>query len=240
MKKYYLLLALFLFSTFINGQLVGPKINSLEKEFDFGNIVEGAIVSHDFVIVNNGDAELYLTKVNSTCGCTVAKPNKEKLKPGESTKLKVTFNAESRSGKQKKYINVYNNDPQNTHYRLAIYANVVEKGELTNKKAENPKISLDYNQKNFGVVKEGTVLTWELGFKNVGNAPLEINDVQKSCGCTATMLSKDNLKPGEKGSVKVELDTKGMKGQKSRTIAITSNDPYNPRMVVTLFVDVKK
>jgi hypothetical protein len=98
---------LFLFIVSItNAQFIGPKITSLEKEFDFGQIVEGSIVVHDFVITNDGDEELYLIKVSSTCGCTVAKPEKEKLQPGETTKLKVTFNSKNKFGRQKKYINV--------------------------------------------------------------------------------------------------------------------------------------
>ena len=240
MKRAFIVIVLFLISTLINAQLIGPKIISLEKEYDFGKIEEGSIVSHDFVITNNGDSELYLIKIGSTCGCTVAKPEKEKLQPGETTKIKVTFNSEARSGRQKKYINIFNNDPQNTTYRISILANIVPKGELGNKDEKNPRIKVENNQHNFGIVKEGTVVTWDISFKNIGDTTLVISDVQKSCGCTATLLSKDNLKSGESGNIKVELDTRGMKGKKSRTIAITSNDPFNPRMIVTLFVDVIK
>ncbi len=239
MKNIYSLLLILLLSTFVNAQLLGPKIYSLEKEHDFGQIVEGSIVVHEFEVINNGDSELYLIKVSSTCGCTVAKPSKEKLQPGESAKIKVTFNSASRSGRQKKYINVFTNDKENTRYRLAIFANVVSKENMNKKPEDAPRISLDENQHNFGIVEEGTVLTFDLGIKSIGKEILIITDVQKSCGCTAVLLSKDKLEPGESGSIKIELDTKGMRGKKSRTIAITSNDPYNPRMVVTLFVEVK-
>ncbi len=238
MKKTYLVILVLLVATFVNAQLVGPKIYSLEKEHDFGQIVEGSIVVHEFEVVNKGDSELYLIKVNSSCGCTVAKPSKEKLQPGESAKIKVTFNSKSRSGRQKKYINVFTNDKENTRYRLAIFANVVSKENMNKNRDDVPKISIDENQHNFGTVEEGKVLTFNLGIKSVGKATLEITDVQKSCGCTAVLLSKDKLEPGESGNIKIELDTRGMRGHKTRTIAISSNDPYNPRMVVTLFVDV--
>jgi len=238
MKKRYLIL-LWLFASIINAQIIGPKIYSPETEHSFGDIVEGTVVSHEFKIVNNGDEELYLIKVNSTCGCTVAKPEKEKLQPGESTKIKVSFNSANRSGKQKKFINVFNNDKTNTRYRLSILANVIDKNKVGSTPETTPKISVDANQHNFGTVKEGSVLTWDLGIKSTGDATLEVSDVQISCGCTAALLSNDKLKPGESGKIKIELDTKGMKGQKSRTIAIVSNDPFNPRMVITLFVNVE-
>lgn len=240
MKNKYLIVVLLLVSTFINAQLVGPKIYSLQQEYDFGKVAEGTIVVHDFVVANNGDSELSLIKINSTCGCTVAKPAKEKIKPGESTKITVSFNSASRSGKQKKYINVFTNDKLNEHYRLSILVDVVPKEELGKKKGTSPQIFVEKNQHDFGKVKEGSVVNWELKFKSAGDSTLIISDVQTSCGCTAALLSKDKLKPGESGTVKIELNTRGMKGKKSRTIAINSNDPLNPRMVITLFVDVEK
>ncbi|MBU0579500.1 MAG: DUF1573 domain-containing protein [Bacteroidetes bacterium] len=240
MKNKYLIVVLLLLPTFINAQFVGPKIYSMEPEYNFGKVVEGSIVVHDFVVTNNGDTELSLIKINSTCGCTVAKPVKEKIKPGDSTKISITFNSASRSGKQKKYINVFTNDKLNTNYRLSILADVVPKEKMINQKSASPKIFVEKNQHNFGKVKEGSVVSWDFAFKSVGNSTLIITDVKTSCGCTAALLSKDKLEPGESGKVKIELDTKGMKGKKSRTLAITSNDPSNPRMIITLFVDVEK
>ncbi len=238
MRKIYFVMLAIVLTTFVNAQLVGPKIYSIEKDFDFGNIVEGSIVIHEFEVVNKGDSELYLIKVNSSCGCTVAKPSKEKLQPNESAIIKVTFNSKSRSGRQKKYINVFTNDKENTRYRLAIFANVVSKEEANKKSGGAPRITITENQHNFGIVEEGSIVTFDLGIKSSGKKTLVITDVQKSCGCTAVLLSKDKLEPGESGSIKIELNTKGMHGKKTRTIAIASNDPYNPRMVVTLFVEV--
>ncbi len=224
--------------TVVNAQLSGPKITSLAQEHDFGNIVEGSIVNHEFTITNKGDAELYLIKVSSSCGCTVAKPGQEKLQPGESTKLKVTFNSAKRHGRQKKYIYVFTNDKSNTRYRLVILSNVIKREEVGAK--STPRISVSENKHHFGKVKEGRVLTLNLGIKSIGDSELIITDVQTSCGCTAALLSSDKLKPGDSGNIRIELDTKGMKGHKTRTLAIKSNDPVNPRMVITLFVEVEK
>jgi Protein of unknown function (DUF1573) len=240
MKIKHLTILLVLFASIINAQLVGPKIHSLETEHNFGQIVEGSIVEYDFEVVNAGDHELSIFKVSSTCGCTVVKPKKDKLQPGETTKIKVTFNSTSRKGKQKKLINIFTNDSKNKRYRLSIIADVVSKEDLNNSEKPVAKISLDNNQHNFGTVKEGSVLSWDLNIKSIGEDTLIITDVKTSCGCTAVLVSNDKLKPGESGSVRIELDTKGMKGKKSRTIAINSNDPLNKRMIVTLFVDVEK
>jgi len=229
--------ALLIFVSSLNAQITGPKITSTEQEHNFGDIVEGTIVTHEFTIANEGDAELHLIKVSSSCGCTAAKPEKEKLLPGDSTKIKVTFNSKSRNGKQKKYIYVFSNDKSNTRYRLVILSNVIKKGDVGNK--STPRISVSENRHDFGKVKEGSVLTLNLGIKSIGDSELLITDVQTSCGCTAALLSSDKLKPGESGNVRIELDTSGMKGNKTRTLAIKSNDPVNPKFVITLFVEVE-
>ena len=224
--------------TSVNAQITGPKISSSAQEYNFGDIVEGTIVRHEFTIANEGDAELHLIKVSSSCGCTAAKPDKDKLQPGDSTKIIVTFNSRSRHGKQKKYIYVFTNDKSNTRYRLVILSNVIKREEVGAK--STPRISVSENKHHFGKVKEGRVLTLNIGVKNIGDSELNITDVRTSCGCTAALLSSDKLKPGESGNVRIELDTKGMKGDKTRTLAIISNDPVNPRMVITLLVKVEK
>jgi hypothetical protein len=221
----------------VNAQITGPKISSPAQVHNFGDIVEGTIVTHEFTITNEGDAELQLIKVSSSCGCTAAKPDKDKLQPGDSTKITVTFKSKSRHGKQKKYIYVFTNDKSNSRYRLIIHSNVINKEEVGAK--STPRMSVSENKHDFGKVKEGSLLTLNLGIKSIGESDLLITDVQTSCGCTAALLSSDKLKPGESGNVRIELDTSGMKGSKTRTLAIRSNDPLNPRYVITLFVEVE-
>lgn len=240
MKLAIKIFVLFFLVTVIKAQVIGPKITSLSQEHNFGNIVEGSIVEHEFTIINDGDSELHLIKVSSSCGCTAAKPEKEKLQPGESTEIKVTFNSKSRYGKQKKYIYVFTNDKSNTRYRLVILSNVIKREEVGAKSGITPRISISESKHDFGKVKEGSVLTLNLGIKSIGDSELIISDVKTSCGCTAALLSSDKLKPGESGNVRIELDTSGMKGIKTRTLAILSNDPVNPKMVITLFVEVEK
>jgi len=47
-------------------------------------------------------------------------------------------------------------------------------------------------------------------FTNTGNAPLIINQAIASCGCTVPSYTKDPVKPGEKGTIKVTYNSKGM------------------------------
>ena len=41
-----------------------PAIAISETRFDFGDVDEGSVVSHDFIVKNNGGAELQIIKVS--------------------------------------------------------------------------------------------------------------------------------------------------------------------------------
>ncbi len=83
--------------------LVGGK-NAYDKYFkkkqevsispttqDLGEVIYGDVVETNFVITNNTDKTINLTRVTTSCGCTKAILDKEILEPGETVKIKVTF-----------------------------------------------------------------------------------------------------------------------------------------------------
>ncbi|VAX21860.1 hypothetical protein MNBD_IGNAVI01-3143 [hydrothermal vent metagenome] len=240
MNKVNFLLISLLIAVSLNAQAVGPKIAVNEKEYDFGTIVEGAIVSHEFFITNEGTENLVIIKVSASCGCTVAKPQDDVLEPGESTVLKVTFNSAHKRGDRKNYVSVFTNDKTNKKFTIITTAKVLGRDEQPDEIKNAPIISLSKLYNNFGTVKEGSVLELDVIVRNTGKSDLKIEKVHASCGCTAALMSEKIIKPGENGNLHIELDTSNMKGKKTRTVLIRSNDPVNPRLIITLFVNVEK
>ena len=228
----FLLLASFSFA-----QMFQPELVVQNKEHDFGTITSGDVVIHTFVLTNNGGDVLKIENVKASCGCTAAKPEKSVLEPGESTNLVVTFNSRGRKGPQKKTIRVTSNDPINKEMILTITANVAVKGDNI---SGFPSIQFTETQHDFGTVKEGNVVDYTFKFTNKGDEILKISDIKTSCGCTAALVSSDNLKPGEEGTLKVELNTKHRSGKMSRTVTIKSNDPKEPSKVLTIYALVEK
>ena len=57
---------------------------------------------------------------------------------------------------------------------------------------------------------------------NVGDAPLIIQSIKSSCGCTVPKKPENPIMPGEKGEIKVSYDTKRIGGF-SKQITILSN-----------------
>ncbi len=71
--------------------------------WDFGQIKEGEIARHDFVIKNESKDTINIKEVIATCGCTTSKLNKTVLEPGESTAVEINFNSKGFSGGVQKY-----------------------------------------------------------------------------------------------------------------------------------------
>lgn len=87
-----------------------PRTVFREYEHHFGKVEEGEKVSWQFVFENQGTADLVISNVSTTCGCTVSKYDKKPVKPGSRGKIEVVFDTEGRSGMQTKSISVMSND----------------------------------------------------------------------------------------------------------------------------------
>lgn len=101
-----------------------PKIQ-FDKEFhDFGRVIQGEQVSFGFKFKNTGDSDLIISRVSSSCGCTVPSyPTKPIGKGGEGV-ITVQFDSKGRRGNQVKTVTVLANTQPNST-QLTIQANVI-------------------------------------------------------------------------------------------------------------------
>ncbi|MFP4095839.1 MAG: DUF1573 domain-containing protein [Cyclobacteriaceae bacterium] len=102
-----------------------PRISFGKTSYDFGSIKEGQVVTTDFVFTNTGRSELNIRETQANCGCTVSKPGKSTLAPGESSKITVMFNSNGRRGRQQKIVTVFSNDPKAPTQQLSISGRVI-------------------------------------------------------------------------------------------------------------------
>ena len=100
-----------------------------ENKHDFGDVKQGDVANTEFTFTNKGKSELIIYQVKTSCGCTTTELAKNKLKPGESTVLKVAFNSAGHNGKDEKDITIYSNDPVNSEYTLKIRSNISLRGK---------------------------------------------------------------------------------------------------------------
>jgi hypothetical protein len=92
-------------------------------------------------------------------------------------------------------------------------------------KPEGPLPTVDFERvdHDFGTIKEGQKVVYTYKFKNNGEAPLIIQSVQPSCGCTAPDWTKEPIPVGQSGFVKVEFDSNGKPGMQNKMVTVTAN-----------------
>ena len=92
--------------------------------------------------------------------------------------------------------------------------------------AQKPaQISFDKLTHNFGTFSESSPkVTCTFTFTNVGEQPLVINQAIASCGCTVPEYTKEPVKPGEKGEIKVTYNGAGkFPGHFKKSITVRTN-----------------
>jgi len=84
-------------------------------------------------------------------------------------------------------------------------------------------ISFDKLVHEFGEIDEGDKITHKFKFKNTGNGPLIINNVDVSCGCTMPTYPIIPIGPGETGEIGVIYNSKGKFGTQKPSITVNTN-----------------
>ena len=97
-----------------------------------------------------------------------------------------------------------------------------------------PFMEFEQATHDFGDIDKGEKVTHVFKFKNTGNAPLEIQNVATSCGCTSAKPEKTLYEPGESGEIPVTFNSERFSGKITKRITITTNDTRNPKTIVTI------
>lgn len=95
-----------------------------KPRFEFEPVVDGTVITHDFVISNEGNQPLYIRDVVTNCGCTKAEFTKEIL-PGEEGKINIKFDSNGYGGLDTdRKIMVSTNDPDQPVFYLNLAGKV--------------------------------------------------------------------------------------------------------------------
>ncbi|MDR0421202.1 MAG: DUF1573 domain-containing protein [Prevotellaceae bacterium] len=96
--------------------------------------------------------------------------------------------------------------------------------------AQTGKIAFNNPSHNFGNIPEkGGNVTHRFVFTNKGDAPVTIQNVTTSCGCTTPAWTKEPVAPGQQGFVDATYRPIGRVGSFRKNLNITSNG--DPKMI---------
>ena len=100
------------------------------KIYDFKTLKQNKPAKAEFVFKNTGREPISITKVKSSCGCTVTGYDKIPVLPGKESKIIATYNSR-KAGPFRKTIIVFMSD--NSQFRLTIKGTVVTNDQITKK-----------------------------------------------------------------------------------------------------------
>ena len=103
-----------------------PKLEIDRVQHDFGPIPPTETVQTTFKVKNVGGKTLEISRIQTSCGCTAAMMDSQSLKPGDSSRLKVTFDPRGKSGKMARTLWLFTNDkdPASQQKQIVIMADV--------------------------------------------------------------------------------------------------------------------
>ncbi|WP_298536214.1 DUF1573 domain-containing protein [uncultured Algibacter sp.] len=88
MKQLITILFIGLISFSINAQ---AKIEFKSETIDYGTIDKGSDGVRVFEFTNTGNEPLIISKVSSSCGCTIPKKPKDPILPGKTGEIEVKY-----------------------------------------------------------------------------------------------------------------------------------------------------
>jgi len=95
-------------------------------------------------------------------------------------------------------------------------------------KAQVPETTFD-----FGEIFEDRELTHTFVIKNIGDALLEIKDIDSDCACTAADSDR-RIPPGGQGRIKLTIAPYSVLRQFAKKTKVFFNDPDHPEVVLTM------
>lgn len=104
-----------------------PKVVSQETEFDFGILEINQEGKHEFVIRNEGDADLVIKKGPTSCKCTLSEVADKPIPPGAEAKVELTWKPAPGMEQIRQTADIYTNDPKRPTVSLVITGKLQER-----------------------------------------------------------------------------------------------------------------
>jgi len=93
--------------------------------------------------------------------------------------------------------------------------------------SQNPSSAIAFEERvhNFGTILEKNgKISHTFIFKNNGKTAAVVNEISTGCGCIGRVLSKDPVKPGEKGKLTITFNPEYKSGFFSKEIIVFTNN----------------
>lgn len=173
-----------------------PDLQVANPQFDFGEVFQGDKVPHVFEFVNEGDENLVIEKVRSSCGCTAVLVSEKVIPPGGKGELKANFDSTRFRNKVSKTIYLYSNDPVSPVMQLHIKGKVLE------------LVTIEPAQIHFGEIPAERTAVATVLLRNNGNKPLTLGKPSSTAVELVAKIPETAFSEGDEVTLEVQLTPK--------------------------------
>ena len=195
----------------------GPRAVFSEALFDFGEVISGDVVEHDFDVANQGSASMVIEKVAMTPPLLVTRMPHE-VAPGTHGTIHFKLETANLEGNFEGTILVFLNDPALSQARLAFAGRVI------------PAIELSPRPVFFVAGERGHESRASIEIVNHEPEPLRIEKIEQPAERFTTQL--ETLNPGQRFRLTLALKPDGPAGRAAGTILLRTSSKRMPMLKV--------
>ncbi|HEY1045892.1 MAG TPA: DUF1573 domain-containing protein [Bacteroidia bacterium] len=217
-------------------QVKAQKYKTVDHK-NLGTLPSGAVDTQYFYIY---DFKHKMTNFGfrSGCGCVSLLLDTSK-KSDISHTIQFIYNSSGNVGPLNRYGIVYfEEDSVKDSIKLMISAHVIQthlnKIDLQNSYLN--AIVFETKFHTFYSIQEGENITATYKFTNRSSVPLSIINAESSCGCCFPTYSKEPVKPGDTGMVKVHFNSSGKQGINEKTVSIIFSNGQRVELRIRVIV----
>ncbi len=118
--------------------------------------------------------------------------------------------------------------------------NGVSKENKSLKKKGPGKIVFDKEIHNFGTLKDGEIVSFSFIFRNTGDSPFIISNVEKSCGCIDFKYNSIAIQPGEMSTIELIFNTAGEWGNQIKGVTVETSEGERKELQIGAYIDNKQ
>lgn len=198
-----------------------------ERIYDFGIAGKNRKITHIYRFKNKGTGDLIIDRIKNSCSCTAAMLTEKRIKPGETGKIKVTFDTKKFTGRQSREIMISSNDPDEPQIKLVIKG-VIKTG-----------VAFEPDSLYFGDVPFGGTVTKSFKVLQLEKDELTINNIDANSDIISFRILKffnENSK-GYMVDVTIKPDTP--KGILNEIITVHTNYKKYSKVDIPVFGNIK-
>lgn len=209
--------------------LVRPVLSVTPRSLLFGDVPRGEERKGELTILPVGNISLGSVEVKSSTRWLAAEVIETAEGEKKGFRVLVTLETDAPPGDLSETIELEADVGEKKLVKVPVHAKIV--GEISGVRSageSGPAIHFIEIVYDFGVAKQGDVITHIYKFGNIGARELNISDVKSCCGARASLLSPSIIPPGGEGEVEVTFHTEGREGRQTKTVRVHSNDEDEP------------